>query len=233
VNHTYRRQLLTTAAVALTTGCLSRSSGDPTTTRQTSSGEPTTTATKPPSESETQTVSPTAPPSESATETVPQTESDEATTQSTVECDGRVQVSVSVTPTTSETFELSTTTETVPYGGQLAVTLENTSEKRQTSGVRSKIDIQRRDGDSWESILYRDERVVWYDLAVRHAPGEGFEWNVEIGPGVDFAESTNPSFQACEGADLGMYRFVYWGIGGRSDGGRRALSTQFRLESNP
>lgn len=233
-----RRRLLTTAAIALGTGCLSRSSAS-TTTQQTDSTESTTTATAPPNRSTTETAPPTATrdsttqttsPTDSATETPPTTTSGESRTQTVSRCGELYDASVPVTATTSEIFELSILTETVPYGGQLTVTLENTTETDQFTGIKSRLDIRRKERESWESVLYTDEYPVWRDIPVRHAPGEGFEWNVDIGPGIDFADRIDPSFQACEAVEPGVYRFLYWGITRQPQGTNYALGAQFRLE---
>lgn len=232
-----RRRLLTTAAVALSTGCLGRLSGDSTAVQQTSSSEPTATETTSADRPTSETASPTpthestartTPPSGSATETPP-TPSGGSPTRTIERCGELYEASVPVTVTTSEIFELSTTTEVVPYGGQLTVTLENTTETDQLSGTKSRCDIQKREKGSWDSVLYTDEYPVWRDIPVRHAPGEGFEWNVDIGPGIDFADRIDPSFQECERIEPGTYRFVYWGITRQPQGTNYALAVQFRL----
>lgn len=166
---------------------------------------------------------------EPATETPPPTTSGETPTQTIGRCGELYEASVPVTITTPEIFELSVVTETVPYGGRLTVTLQNTTETGQLSGIKSRIDIQQKESKSWESVLYTDEYPVWRDIAVPHAPGEGFEWNVDIGPGIDFADRIDPSFQACEAVEPGMYRFVYWGITRQPQRTNYALSAQFRL----
>ncbi|MEZ3144822.1 hypothetical protein [Halobaculum sp. MBLA0143] len=109
------------------------------------------------------------------------------------------------------------------------MTLENTTETDQLSGTKSRCDIQKREKGSWDSVLYTDEYPVWRDIPVRHAPGEGFEWNVDIGPGIDFADRIDPSFQECERIEPGTYRFVYWGITRQPQGTNYALAVQFRL----
>lgn len=234
-----RRKLLTTTAVAFGTGCLSRSSSDSTTVQRSSPGESTTTKTTPANGPTTETAPPTATGNattqttshgEPATETPPPTTSAESHTQTTARCGELYEISVSVTVTTPEIFELSVATETVPYGGRLTTTLENTTETEQFSGNRSRVDIQRAENGSWESVLYTDECPVWRDIPVRHAPGEGFEWNVDIGPGVDFADRIDPSFRACEAIKPGTYRFVYWGVTRQPQRTNYALSAQFRLE---
>ena len=169
-------------------------------------------------------------PTDSATETPPTTTSGESGTQTIARCGELYNASVPVTATTSEIFELSILTETVPYGGQLTVTLENTTETDQFTGIKSRLDIRRRKEASWESVLYTDEYPVWRDIPVRHAPGEGFEWNVDIGPGIDFADRIDPSFQACEAVDPGVYCFLYWGITRQPQRTNYALGAQFRLE---
>lgn len=234
-----RRELLTTITAVLGTGCLNRPSGDSTTVQQTTSTESTTTRVAPTDRLTNETAPPTAThksatrtksSSESETETPPPAAPGESPTQTIERCGRLYYASVPVTITTSEVFELSTATEVVPYSRQLTVTLKNITQTDQLSGIKGKIDIQQKETGSWKSVLYTDEYPVWSDIPVRHPPGKGFEWNINIGPGLDFADRIDPSFQACEAVEPGVYRFVYWGITRQPQRTNYALSVQFRLE---
>jgi len=149
----------------------------------------------------------------------------------TADCDKTTPVSVPIAVVDSETFDLSVAVSSVPDGNRVVVTLENTSRRAALTGNRGKFDVQTTVDDSWESVVQRPEDRYWTDEAIRHAPGEGFEWRLGLGPGVTLDDDTHPSYVVCEPLDPGTYRFVYWGVIGETDAGReRAVATQFRLE---
>ncbi|ERH13429.1 MAG: hypothetical protein J07HB67_02468 [halophilic archaeon J07HB67] len=144
-------------------------------------------------------------------------------------CDETVPVSIPVTVVDSETFDLSVSPGS--SGGRVVVTLENTSQQVALTGNRGKFDLQTAVDDSWESVVERPDGEYWTDEAITHAPGEGFEWRLGLGPGLTLDDETRPSYVVCEPLDPGVYRFVYWGVIGETDDGReRAVATQFCLE---
>lgn len=153
-----------------------------------------------------------------------------AQTQTRADCQETTPMSVPVTVVDSETFDLSVAVSSVSYGGQVTVTLENTGSEAASTGNRGKFDIQTAVDDSWASVVERPDGGYWTDEAITHAPGEGFEWRLTLGPGIALDEETRPSYVACEPLDPGVYRFVYWGLIGETGSDReRAVATQFRL----
>lgn len=167
------------------------------------------------------------------TSTASATSSETTGMQPTDNCDGWNPIEVPVEVVSPKKFELSVATERVSYGDRLTVTLENTTEKEESTGNRSKLDIQVKSEGEWESVLYAEGTPIWNDLGIPHAPGEGFEWNIELGPGVKFAKETNPPLQACDDVVPGTYRFVYWGVSRDVGQNREAsLVAQFRLEES-
>lgn len=150
-------------------------------------------------------------------------------TQMRPDCEETTLVSIPIVIIDSETFNLSVSS--VSDDNRVVVTLENTSRQTALTGNRGKFDLQTAVDDSWESVVQRPEDQYWTDEAIQHPPGEGFEWQLTLGPGVTLNDDTRPSYVACEPLEPGEYRFVYWGLIGETDDDReRAVAAQFRIK---
>jgi len=127
----------------------------------------------------------------------------------------------------SGVFDLSVSSDSVPLGGQLTVRLENVGNTPQTTeeavtGIKNKYIIERRTGDGWQSVFWEADRetAVWNDEGIRHAPGEGFTWDLT----VTRSGLEQGFYHVCEPLTAGTYRFVYFGMDDD-----RALGVEFAV----
>lgn len=110
-------------------------------------------------------------------------------------------------------FALSLETAPATVGDEMALSLVNETDEQALSGNRYKYAIQRGTGDGWRSVVHIPDRAVWTNEGVRHDPGEGFEWSLELSAsGLERDVETHPDFHVCEELDAGTYRFVYFGL---------------------
>lgn len=129
-------------------------------------------------------------------------------------------------------FDLSVAASTVPVGGTLAVALTNVSDGDRITGNRYKYDVQRRVDGNWRSVFRHADHPIWMDDAVEHAPGEGFDWEIEVsGSGLTHGiERGSGELVVCDGVRPGEHRFVYWGVSGDGEsGGGVALAAEFAV----
>jgi hypothetical protein len=106
-------------------------------------------------------------------------------------------------------------------GDTVRVTMRNVAEQTVETGNEHKYNLQAYTEDGWQDVRGGDGPFAYTDIAVGHAPGEGFEWSFEFTEsGV--AESEPHEFEVCPGLPSGRYRFAYFGVIG--DG---ALAVEF------
>jgi len=111
------------------------------------------------------------------------------------------------------TFGLRTDTLAAAYGDTVTVTLTNVTDATQYTGNRHKYNLEVLTEDGWQDVRGTDgEGPVGYtDEAVGHAPGEGFEWELELTEsGVLAGHVYEDSLSVCPDLPSGRYRFVFW-----------------------
>lgn len=112
-------------------------------------------------------------------------------------------------------FVLALNKEHYATGEELVAELRNATDEEQTSGNKTKFDIQYRGDAGWQTIFGTPDgqRPAWTDEGIIHQPGDGFTWQFPLTrDGVSNAVATGPSYHACQPIKPGLYRFVYWGI---------------------
>lgn len=109
-------------------------------------------------------------------------------------------------------FALDLSTDAVPRGGQLTVTLRNVTAGERTTGIKRKYDIERQTDSGWQSIFWKPKNAYWTDEAIAHSPGEGFTWSFTVTQRGFRAVEGQPAYYVCAPLEPGTYRFVYWGI---------------------
>lgn len=167
----------------------------------------------------------------------PQTDTSTAVSSDTDSCKSerkRIDQFWTVTSGPIGGFTLSSTPRSLQRGDSLTVNLTNVTEKEQTSGNKSKYDIQYKHGEGWHSIFWKDRYETWTSEAIIHDPDSGFEWNLQTDKkGLTKSRRGGPDYYVCEELPFGKYRFVYWGIPSEEDQDTDlALSRQFSLEKD-
>lgn len=120
------------------------------------------------------------------------------------------------------TFALRVAETTYQQGDTVDITLTNVADREVSTGNERKYNLQVYTDDSWQDVRGGSESSFGYtDEAYGHAPGEGFQWAIELseeGVGGD-------RFEVCPDLPAGRYRFAYFGVIG--DG---ALAVSFDVE---
>lgn len=116
---------------------------------------------------------------------------------------------------------------TYERGDTVEIRLVSVGDASLNTGNRHKFNLQVDTDDGWQDVRGADEGTFPYtDEAVRHPPGEGFEWAIELTEsGVVDASGTAGDLRVCPELPAGRYRFAYWGVIG--DG---AIAVEFDLE---
>jgi len=120
--------------------------------------------------------------------------------------------------------------EAISIGDEFVVRLRNTTDDVAETGTRWMYAVERQADSDWTNISSTKGSLGFDAKAVRHAPGEGFEWEFTMTP---FGLSDGP-YYVCSELEPGRYRFVYFGLGfleGQDDPPGRAVATEFELQS--
>lgn len=93
------------------------------------------------------------------------------------------------------------------HGASVHVRLRNVSDEEQTTGNRGKYNLQIETADGWEDVrVWRDGQPKPHpDEAVRHDPGDGFDWQFE----VTEEAFTDQEVTVCPDLETARYRFAY------------------------
>lgn len=113
------------------------------------------------------------------------------------------------------------------YGDMLAVRLTNVTDRLVYTGNRAKYTLQTHTGDGWQDVRVapEDAHFGYTDEAVSHAPGDGFEWRVELTESGLVEDTFHDGAEVCPDLETGRYRFAFFGVAG--DG---AVAASFDLE---
>lgn len=104
----------------------------------------------------------------------------------------------------------------------------NNSNNIANTGSKNKYDIQKKNGQDWQSI-YETNNWVWTYVGIPHSPGEGFTWELKLDDSsLDRGVNESHSLRVCEPISPGKYRFVFFGL----DSGKpsnNSIATRFQL----
>lgn len=109
-------------------------------------------------------------------------------------------------------------------GSDVAVTLENVSDRAAITGSRNRYAIQRLTDGEWQHLFgVPEETVVLYkDVGIQHDPGSGFEWTFTLR-----REALETDiYRVCSPIRPGRYRFVYLGLAGSEN---QAIAEMFEV----
>ena len=100
------------------------------------------------------------------------------------------------------------------YGDAATVTLTNVADRSVETGNRAKYNVQVYTEDGWQDVRVKDEdrHFAYTDEAVSHAPGDGFEWSVELTEEGIVDGTYHDDAQVCPDLQAGRYRFAYFGV---------------------
>jgi hypothetical protein len=107
---------------------------------------------------------------------------------------------------------------TVGRGHEVRITMWNVSTEMQYTGNLHKYSLQVLTMDGWQDVrgtTYGDP-VGYTDEALKHRPGEGFEWTFEMTEAgvIEEGHPHEERLTVCPGLPAGRYRFVYHEAGG-------------------
>ncbi|MFB6307715.1 MAG: hypothetical protein ABEH35_00145 [Haloarculaceae archaeon] len=100
-------------------------------------------------------------------------------------------------------------------GDTATITLTNVSDGEVETGIREKYNLEVRTTDGWQEVRgYADGTARPYmDVATGHAPGEIFEWSLQLSEERLVADHPHgEALVVCPGLPAGRYRFVYTGV---------------------
>lgn len=100
------------------------------------------------------------------------------------------------------------------YGETATVTLTNVSDEPVETDNRAKYNLQVYTEDGWQDVRVKDEdgHFEYTDEAVEHAPGEGFEWSVDLTEAGIVDGTYHDDARVCPDLQSGRYRFAYFGV---------------------
>ena len=102
-------------------------------------------------------------------------------------------------------------------GGTASIRLWNVADRLVNTGNSRKYALEVYTESGWQDVRVGDADGFrgYTDEAVSHAPGEGFEWSIELTESGIAASAPHDGVAVCPALAPGRYRFVYWGaIGG-------------------
>jgi len=121
-------------------------------------------------------------------------------------------------------FELTATTETVTLGDEITFSLRNVGTERESVGTIYKYTFQRRESGDWMPV-YHTPDSGWIDGVNAIRPGGGYDWPFTFDrDGLERENPGNADHYVCSPLEPGTYRFLYWGVG------EAAIATRFTVE---
>ncbi|MFC7204759.1 hypothetical protein ACFQJC_14675 [Haloferax namakaokahaiae] len=110
-------------------------------------------------------------------------------------------------------FDLTMDQRGLTLGDTFRCELRNTTLTQQSSGIKSKFDVQYEHEDGWRSVYgaKSGEMVAFIDVAIGHPPRSGFTWEFPFTK-AGLEDIANDGIGVCGPIKSGTYRFVYWGI---------------------
>ena len=102
-------------------------------------------------------------------------------------------------------------------GETASIRLWNVADRLVNTGNSRKYALEVYTESGWQDVRVGDADGFrgYTDEAVSHAPGEGFEWSIELTESGIAASTPHDGVAVCPALAPGRFRFVYWGaIGG-------------------
>lgn len=99
------------------------------------------------------------------------------------------------------------------YGETVTVSMTNVSGEEQMTGNRHKYNVQTYTEAGWQDVrgVTDGDPLPYTDEGIGHAPGEGFEWELELTEdGLVADHYHGDRLVVCPDLEPGRYRFVYW-----------------------
>ncbi|MCY4731036.1 hypothetical protein KY092_10770 [Natronomonas gomsonensis] len=107
------------------------------------------------------------------------------------------------------TFALRVAETSYERGDTVEISLTNVTDREVSTGNRRKFNLQVYTEDGWQDVRGGSESSFGYtDVAIGHAPSEGFEWRIEL---IEDAVAGD-RFEVCPDLSAGRYRFAYFGV---------------------
>lgn len=107
------------------------------------------------------------------------------------------------------TFALRVDETSYERGEIVEISLTNVTDREASTGNDRKFNLQVYTEDGWQDVRGGSESSFGYtDVAIGHAPGEGFEWSIELTE----AAVAGDRFEVCPDLQAGRYRFAYFGV---------------------
>jgi len=97
-------------------------------------------------------------------------------------------------------------------GETVRITMTNLTAEERTTGNRHKYNLQLRTEEGWQDVRGSAEMEFfeYTDEGVIHAPGEGFEWELELTDEGVVEGHFHDDLVVCPSLQPGRYRFLYW-----------------------
>jgi len=122
-------------------------------------------------------------------------------------------VSWGVTGNDASAFALRTETLSASLGDTVTLTLTNVSEQETFTGNRHKYNVELLTENGWQDVRGNPngDPIAYTDEALGHAPGEGFEWDLELTEdGLIDGHYNESQLTVCPDLQPGRYRVVFW-----------------------
>ena len=100
------------------------------------------------------------------------------------------------------------------YGDTLNASLTNVADSPVETGNSARYNLQVRTEDGWQDVRVIDSTAAfeYTDEAVSHAPGEGFEWSIELTEEGIIESSVQSDAEVCPDLQSGRHRLAYFGL---------------------
>ena len=100
------------------------------------------------------------------------------------------------------------------YGDTLNASLTNVADDPVETGNSARYNLQVRTEDGWQDVRVIDSAAAfeYTDGAVSHAPGEGFEWSIELTEEGIIESSVQSDAEVCPDLQSGRHRLAYFGL---------------------
>jgi predicted nucleic acid-binding Zn-ribbon protein len=111
------------------------------------------------------------------------------------------------------TFALRADHTEYALGDTVTITMTNVTAEEVITGNRHKYNLQLLTEEGWQDVRGSTEHdhFEYTDEGVSHAPGDGFEWTIELtDEGVIEGHFHEDHFSVCPSLQPGRYRFLYW-----------------------
>ena len=100
------------------------------------------------------------------------------------------------------------------YGDTLNASLTNVADGAVETGNSARYNLQVRTEEGWQDVRVVESTAAfeYTDEAVSHAPGEGFEWSIELTEEGIIESSVQSDAEVCPDLQSGRHRLAYFGL---------------------